>query len=333
MDFKTSSRIGLVNFLALVLLALSAGADQAWSQTKTHLSIATGLKGGVYYPVGAGLAKLISRHLPDVDAKAVETTGSINNVQLLHSGKVALALTGPDTAWYAYQGHLKGINDKMAIRTLLALYSNYMHIVTLDGSGIKSVADLRGKRLSTGAPGSGTEVKGTRVMEAYGVTTKDLKSQARLGVSESARALKDRQIDAFLWDGGLPTSAVEKLAATPGIKIRLLPHGDAVEKMVAKYGPFYFVGNIPRGIYKSVDDDVLVAVVTNLLVAQENMDEKLAYEITRLFLEHTPELAAMHSAAAEVTLKSAAAGSPIPFHPGALRYFKGRGVDLPVLSR
>ncbi len=329
MLFKLSRHIGLVNLPALVLFALSFGAH-AWSQTKTHLSIATGLKGGVYYPVGTGLAKLISKHLSDVDAKVVETTGSVENVRLLHAGKVQLALTGPDTAWYAYQGQLKGINEKVGIRALLALYSNYMHIVTLDGAGIRSVADLRGKRVSTGAAGSGTETKGVRVMEAYGLTTKDLKSQAHLGVSESALALKDGKIDAFIWDGGLPTSAVAKLAATPGIKIRLLPNADAVEKMVAKYGPFYFVGNILRGVYRGVDANIPVAVVTNLLVGQENMDEKLAYRITRLFLEHTAELAAMHSAVAEVSPRTATVGSPIPLHSGALRYFTEKGISLPI---
>ncbi len=294
--------VGLVNLPVLLLLTLGIGGH-AWPQTKTRLSIATGLKGGVYYPVGIGLAQLISKHLPDVDAKTVETTGSVENVRLLHAGKVQLALTGPDTAWYAYQGHLKGINQKVALRTLLALYSNYMHIVTLDGSGIKSVADLRGKRVSTGVAGSGTEAKGLRVMEAYGVTTKDLKSQAHLGVSESALALKEKKIDAFFWDGGLPTSPVEKLAAMPGIKIRLLPNGEAVEKMVAKYGPFYFAGKIAKGVYQNVDQDVPVAVVTNLLVVEDKLDEKLAYQITKLFLEKTAELAAMHSAAAEVSLE------------------------------
>ena len=136
---------------------------------------------------------------------------------------------------------------------MLALYSNYMHVVTLEGSGIRSVADLKGKRVSTGAPGSGTEVKGLRVMEAYGLTAKDLKSRERLGIAESAEALKKRKIDAFLWDGGLPTAAIAELAAAPGVKVRLISHSDAAARMVAKYGPLYFSGPILRGGYKGVE--------------------------------------------------------------------------------
>jgi TRAP transporter TAXI family solute receptor len=248
----------------------------------------------------------------------------------LHGNRIALALSLPDTAWDGFTGQIKGFKEKANIRTLMALYSNFMHIVALDGGGIKSVADLKSKRVSTGAPGSGTEVKGLRVLETYGITPKDFKSHDRLGAGESAGALKDRKIDAFIWDGGLPTGAVLDLAATPGIKISMIPHGDAVPKMVAKYGPLYFVGNIPKGVYKGVDEDTPVAAVTNLLIANEKLDENLAYQITKLFLEHTADLVAVHKAATEITLKNAVVGSPIPFHPGALRYFKEKGVKLPA---
>jgi NMT1-like family len=186
---------------------------------------------------------------------------------------------------------------------------------------------LRGKRVSIGAPGSGTEVKALQVMEAYGLMPTDLQSQERLGAGESAGALKDRKIDAFFWDGGLPTAAILDLAATPGSKVNLIPHGDAVPKMVAKYGPLYFVATIPKGVYKGVDEDVPVAAVTNLLVVNEKMDDKQAYELTKLILEHTADLVAVHKAASEMNLKSAVVGSAIPFHPGALRYFKGKGSD------
>jgi TRAP transporter TAXI family solute receptor len=223
---------------------------------------------------------------------------------------------------------LKGFSEKIGVRALAALYSNYMHIVALDGTGIKSIPDLKGKRVSTGAPGSGTEIKGLRVLEAYGLGPKDLKSQDRLGAAESAGALKDRKLDAFVWDGGLPTAAVLDLGATPGIKIHLIPHGDAVPKMVAKYGPLYFVGIIPKGTYGGVEADVPVATITNLLTVHERMDEPLAYQITKLLYERTPDLVAVHQAAKEITLKSGVVGSPIPFHPGALRYYKEKNIKL-----
>ena len=319
--------------ILLTLVAAISIADLAFAQTKTRLSIATGGTGGVYYPLGGGMAALISRNIPGTEATAEVTTASVDNMKLIHTGRVALALTLPDTAWDAYNGKLKGLNEKIRVRSLMALYTNFMHIAALDGSGIKSVADLRGKRVSTGAPGSGTEVKALRVMEAYGLMPKDLQSQERLGAGESAGALKDRKIDAFFWDGGLPTAAILDLAATPGSKVNLIPHGDAVPKMVSKYGPLYFVANILKGVYKGVDEDVPVAAVTNLLVVNEKMDDKQAYELTKLILEHTADLVAVHKAASEMNLKSAVVGSPIPFHPGALRYFKEKGVQLPSQSK
>jgi TRAP transporter TAXI family solute receptor len=314
---------------AISVTAIAVLPAISTAQVKTRLSIATGGTGGVYYPLGGGLAALISKHLPGVEATAEVTTASVDNMRLLHADRIALALTQSDIASDAYQGKMKGSNEKIGVRTIAALYSNYMHIVALDGTGIKTITDLKGKRVSTGAPGSGTEVKGLRVLEAYGISPKDLRSQDRLGASESAAAMKDRRIDAFIWDGGLPTAAILDLAATPGIKIHLIPHGDAVAKMTAKYGPVYFVGTIPKGTYGGMETNVQVAALTNLLTAHERMDESLAYQITKLLLERTPELVAVHQAAKEITLESAVVGSPVPFHPGALRYYKEKGVKVP----
>jgi TRAP transporter TAXI family solute receptor len=302
------------------------GFDCASAQVKTRLAIATGGTGGVYYPLGGGLAALMSKHLPGVEATAEVTTASVDNMKLLHGNRVAVVFTLPDTAWEAYQGHLKGLSEKVAVRALSSIYSNYMQIVAIDGSAIKSVADLRGKRVSTGAPGSGVEVKGLRVLEAYGLTPKDFRNQDRLGAAESAGALKDRKLDAFFWDGGLPTAAILDLGATPGLKIHLIPHADAVPKMVGKYGPLYFTATIPKGTYGGMDADVQVAAATNLLAVHERMDENLAYQITRLLHERTADLVAVHSAAKEINLKNAVVGSPIPFHPGALRFYKEKGI-------
>jgi TRAP transporter TAXI family solute receptor len=329
-EMNLTARRKIFAALSLIfwLVALSLGTASA--QVKTRLSVATGGTGGVYYPLGGGLAALISKHLPGVDATAEVTTASVDNMKLLNADRVALALTQADIASDAYQGRMKGFNEKIAVRTISALYSNYMHIVTLNGLGIKSVNDLKGKRVSTGAPGSGTEIKGLRVLEAYGISPRDLKSQDRLSATESAGALKDRRIDAFIWDGGLPTAAILDLGATPGIRIQLIGHGDAVAKMTSKYGPVYFVGTIPKGTYGGIETDVQVAALTNLLTVHERMNESLAYQITKLLHERTADLVAVHQAAKEVTLKSAVVGSPVPFHPGALRYYKEKGVKLPA---
>jgi TRAP transporter TAXI family solute receptor len=305
-----------------------AGVRRAAAQARTSLAIATGPTGGVYYPLGGGIASLVSKYVPGLNATAETSPGGVDNLKLLHAGKVGLALAGPDIAWDAYQGKLRGLPEKVAVRTLAALYSNYMHIVTLDGSGIQKLTDLKGKRVSTGPPGSGTEVKGMRVLEAHGLTAKDLGSQDRLNVTESAGALKDRKIDAFVWNGGIPTAAILDLAATPGVKIRLVPHGDAVPAMVKKYGAFYFPGMIGKETYRGMAEDVQVAAETHLLVTHERLDESVAYQITKVLLERTPELVAIHKAAAELTLKSAVVGSAVPFHPGALRYYREKGVTV-----
>ena len=325
---KLTARCKVFAAVPAILLVIACSLETASAQVKNRLSIATGGTGGVYYPLGGGLAAMISKHLPGVEATAEVTTASVDNMKLLHADKIALAFTLPDTAWDAYQGRLKGLSEKIGVRALAALYSNYLHIVTLDGVGIKSINDLKGKRVSTGAPGSGTEIRGLRVLEAYGISPKDLKSQERLGVAESAGAMKDRRIDAFIWDGGLPTAAVLDLGATPGIKIHLIPHGDSVAKMAAKYGPLYFVATVPKGTYGGVDVDVPVAAATNLLAVHARMDEPLAYQITKLLLERTADLVAVHQAAKEITLKSAVVGSPVPFHPGALRYYKEKGIKV-----
>ena len=319
--------------LSVIIAALALLPAAVGAQVKTRLSIATGGTGGVYYPLGGGMAALISKNIPNTEATAEVTTASVDNVKLLHGNRIGLALCLPDTAWDGYSGQIRGFKEKANIRTLMALYSNFMHIVAAEGSGIKTVADLKGKRVSTGAPGSGTEIKGLRVMEAYGLTPKDFKSQDRLSAAESAGALKDRKIDAFIWDGGLPTAAVLDVAATPGIKINIIPHGDAIPKMVAKYGPLYFASNIPKGVYKGVDEDIAVAAATNLLIANEKMDENLAYQVTKLFLEHTADLVAVHKAATEISLKNAVVGSPIPFHPGALRYYKEKGMKVATAAK
>ena len=224
-------------------LVLSPGLVTA--QTKTRLSIATGGTGGVYYPYGGGMAAVLSKHLPGVEATAEVTPASVDNCKLVAAQKAELAFIMGDVGHDAFTGTGK-FKEKLPLRNLAVLYSNFMHVVTLDGKGINTVADLKGKRVSTGAPGSGTEVKALRVLEAYGINPDKDITRDRLGASESAGALKDRKIEAYFWDGGLPTASVLDLAATPGIKAKLIGHEDGVARMIAKYGPVYFKGKIPE---------------------------------------------------------------------------------------
>jgi TRAP transporter TAXI family solute receptor len=315
-------------FLFAVISLLVFPFSTTWAQKSIQLSIATGGTGGVYYPMGGGMANIISKYVPYVEATAEVTTASVDNCLLVGAGKADLALIMTDTGWDAYQGKAK-FRDKIPLRTVAVLYPNNMHIVTLEGKGIEKVTDLKGKRVSTGAPGSGTEVKALRVIEAYGLDpTKDM-TRDKLGVSESAGALKDRKIDAFFWDGGLPTAAVTDLGATPGIKMKLIGHADAVSKMRETYGPIYVKGIIPAKTYPGQDVDVPIAVVWNVLVCHEKMKGDTAYDIVKTLFEHKPQLVTVHREARHLSLDYQAGGaSPIPFHPGAVRYFTEKGVKV-----
>jgi TRAP transporter TAXI family solute receptor len=198
----------------------------------------------------------------------------------------------------------------------------------LEGKGIEKVSDLKGKRVSTGAPGSGTEVKALRVLEAYGLDPdKDMKRD-KLTPTESAGALKDRKIDAFFWDGGLPTASVTDLAATPGIKIKLIGHEDSIARMREKYGPIYIKGIIPGKTYPGQDADVPIAVVWNLLVCHEKMKGDLVYDVVKTLFDHKPELVAVHREARFLSLDPQVGGSPFPLHPGAIRYFTEKGLKI-----
>jgi TRAP transporter TAXI family solute receptor len=315
-------------FILGVIVVLVFGVSSAWAQKTVRLSIATGGTGGVYYPLGGGMANVLSKYIPYLEATAEVTTASVDNCLLVGKEKAELALIMADTGWDAYQGKAQ-FKEKIPLRTLAVLYPNNMHIVTMEGKGIEKVTDLKGKRVSTGAPGSGTEVMALRVIEAYGLDPNKDMTRDKLGVSESAGALKDRKIDAFFWVGGLPTAAVTDFGATPGIKIKILGHTDAVPKMREKYGPLYVRGVIPAKTYPGQTVDVPIAVVWNLLVCHENMKGDVAYDIVKTFFDHKPELIASHREASNLSLEpQVAGGSPIPFHPGAIRYFTEKGLKI-----
>lgn len=303
------------------------GISTAWAQKTVRLSIATGGTGGVYYPLGGGMANIISKYVPYAEATAEVTTASVDNCLLVGRGKAEFALVIADSAWDAYQGKAQ-FKEKIPVRTLAVLYPNNMHVVTAEGKGIEKVSDLKGKRVSTGAPGSGTEIMALRVVEAFGLNPNKDMTRDKLSVSESVGALKDGKIDAFFWVGGLPTAAVTDLGATPGVKMKLLNSADAVPKMREKYGPLYAKGTIPAKTYPGQNVDVPIAVVWNLLICSENMKENVAYDIVKTFFDHKAELVASHSDAKYLSLEPQGGGSPIPFHPGAIRYFTEKGVKV-----
>jgi TRAP transporter TAXI family solute receptor len=315
-------------FIFAVISLLVFSFSSAWAQKTVRLSIATGGTGGVYYPMGGGMANILSKYIPYLEATAEVTTASVDNCLLVGKQKAELAFIMADTGWDAYQGKAQ-FKEKVALRTLAVLYPNNMHVVTVEGKGIDKVADLKGKRVSTGAPGSGTEVMGLRVLEANGLDPSKDMTRDKLGVSESAGALKDGKIDAFFWVGGLPTAAITDLGATPGIKMKVLNSADAVPKMREKYGPLYVKGVIPAKTYPGQDADVPIAVVWNVLICNEKMKGDVAYDILKTLFDHKAELVASHRDARYLFLETqAGGGSPIPFHPGAIRYYAEKGIKV-----
>jgi len=314
--------------LGAAIAAFGLGTAEA-QQNKTRISIGTGGTGGVYYPLGGGLAAILSKYVAGVDATAEVTAGSIANLQLIDGGKSELAFTMADSAWDAYNGLDKFTGKKVALRSLAVFYPNRMQVISIEGKGINKFSDLKGKRVSTGAPASGTEVMALRLIEAHGLDPNKDMTRERLSVAESVNALKDRKIDALFWVGGVPTPSITDLAATPGLKIKVVDHGDGAENMRKKYGPIYVKNKILANAYPGDDVDTSNVDVWNLLVVPEKADEKLVYEITKALFEKKEELVKVHKDASFLELANQNTNaSPIPFHPGSIRYFKEKGLKF-----
>jgi len=309
-----------------IVVAAALGVAALASAQSTRLSIGTGGTGGVYYPMGGGMAAILSKYVPGWEATAEVTGASVANLQLIGQGKQDFGFTMADAAWDAVSGLAKFKDKKVEARTLMVLYPNKMHVVTTEASGIKSVTDLKGKRISTGEPNSGTEVMALRLLEAAGID-KDVQRE-RLSVAEGVNAIKDRKIDGLIWVGGLPTAAITDLATTPGITVKLLDHAQYADAMNKKWGPLYVKGTTPANTYKGQTTDVSNLDVWNLLVADRKMSDQMAYTIVKTLMEKKDELVAVHREAKNITLEAQASGSPIPFHPGARKYFEERGVKF-----
>lgn len=308
-------------FLASLFLSLGAHAQ--------NISIATGGTSGVYYPMGGGIAAVLSKYVPGMQATAEVTGGSVDNLKLIGSGKPYVGFSMADAGQDAYRGEDKFKGNKIPLRTLMVLYPNRMHVVSIEGRGITKMADLKGKHVSTGSPGSATEVMAFRLIEAAGLDKdKDMKRE-RLSVAESVNAIKDGKIDAFFWVGGLPTAGVTDLANTPNTKLKMVDHAELVSAMNKKYGNLYVEDVITKDVYRGMDTDNKQATVMNILVAHENMDDKTAYNIVKTIFDKRDDLIAVHKEATNFKLANQkSSATPIPFHPGAAKYFAEKGVKL-----
>jgi TRAP transporter TAXI family solute receptor len=310
--------------IAILAVCLILGVSAAYAQKKVRISIATGGTGGVYYPYGGAIASVISKNIPNTEATAEVTAAAIDNLKLVGAGEADLGYAYPDNALEALEG--KGaFKSKLPVRMVAHLYVSYFHLVTADSSSIKSVADLKGKKVSLGAPNSGTEQVSIRVLEAFGINhEKDIKRD-RLSVVESAAALKDGKIDAFFWVGGLPTAAILDLAATPGFSMRLVPTDTALPNIFKKYGHIYVNAKIPKTAYPKMAADIGVVGIPNVLVCNASMSPDLVYNILKVMFDHKQDLINVHTQAKELTLENAVIKTSVPYHPGAVKYFKEKG--------
>ena len=315
--------------VSLAAAAITAmGVMGAQAQQAKQLSIATGGTGGVYYPLAGGFGSILAKEIPGVTATAEVTGGSVDNMKLIGAGNADVAFTQVDTAVDAANGRDK-FPKKLGIRALVVMYPNLMQVVTLEGNGITNFTDLKGKRLSTGAPGSGTEIFALRIIEAMGLDKDKDMSRERLSAAESGNALKDKKIDAFMFVAGVPTSAITDVAASPGMKMLLVDHDQAVPKMVEKYGPSYAPTVIPKGSYPNQDKESKVAATWNIMAVRDDFPEDLAYKLTKIMLEMREDLGKVHKEALNIKVenqKSQNAG--IPWHPAALKYFAEKGIKV-----
>ena len=280
-----------------------------------RLTIATGNTTGVYYQLGGALASVISSKVEGYRATASETGASVQNVQGLVAGNYDIAFSLGDTAADAVKGQASFKNPQDVV-ALTRLYPNYTQVAVKASSGITKVADLKGKRVSTGSPNSGTEVIARRLLEAAGLNpTRDVTAQ-RLGLPESVDAMKSGSIDALIWSGGLPTGGITDLTTSLGKDVKLIPIADLLPAMQKTYGTVYAEGNIPATTYKQ-PADVPTIIVPNVLLVRKNMSDELAEKLTRVIFENKDALVQVNAAAKGITLENAAKTDPLPLHPGA----------------
>ena len=308
-------------------LALSS---QAGAQTAIQMSIATGTTGGVYYPLGGALANYLSRGIPGMSATAEVTGGSVANFQLLGAGRAGMVFGQVDAAVDSISGAGPFRGRAVPARAIAVLYTNRMQIVTTAATGIKSITDLKGKRISTGAPGSATELFAFRVIAAAGLDReKDFRARERLSPAESTNAIRDGKLDAYFFVSGVPTSAITDLAATPGTTIQMIDHADLHQRIVAENGPVYFPEEIPAGTYPGQATANKQLSVANILAVHENMAPELVTKILEITWGNREDWAKVHAEARNFSLaaqKTAAAG--IPWHPAAEAFWKAAGATM-----
>ena len=296
----------------------AAGGDAAAEERNEQLTFATGGTGGVYYPYGGGIANVVSAELPGVVITVQETNASVDNMLLLESDQAQLALVLGDVVSDAVNGE-NTFEAPIDVCSLGNLYNNFVHVFTTADTGITSIEDLRGKRVSPGAVGSASEVTGDRIMQAAGLDPQADIERSQLGVAETVAAIQDGTVDAGFWSGGLPTGAIVDLASSD--ELVLIPTDEYADAMAQEYGDYYFAEDIPAGTYEGQDEPSGQVVSPNILVVRSDMEQSLQEDITRVIFEGQEQLVTVHPAAEELDPATAGDVGFIETCPGAQAYF------------
>ena len=297
----------------------SGGGSDGSAGGTTTITIATGGTGGVYYPFGGGIATMIRNDVEGHDATVQETNASVDNMLLVQNGSADLAFGVGDVVSDAIEGAGSFEGNPADICSIGNLYNNFMHLVTTNGTGLGSVEEMRGKKISVGAPGSATEIGAVRILAAAGIDAATDIDRRQLGAAETVQALRDGTIDAGFWDGGLPTGAIIDLASTG--EMLLVPIGEYADDLVTEYGEYYAERDVPANTYEGQTEPVSVISSPNILVASVEMDEGLQEDITAAIFDNKEALIQVQPAAEE--LDPATAGD-VPFIntcPGSQAYY------------
>ncbi|MCI6283318.1 TAXI family TRAP transporter solute-binding subunit [Selenomonas sp.] len=320
-QFGTMKKIltaGLAVVFSAALLTGCGGGGQAGGG-KTFLNIGTGGTAGTYYPIGGAIAEILNNNIEGMNASAQSTGATVANINMLKDGSVDMAIVQNDITYYAVNGTEMFTDKKVDnLKGIASLYPETCQFVTLDGSGIKTIADLKGKKVAVGAAGSGAEANARQILEAYGITYDDIDEQY-LSFGEGASALKDGNVDAAFLTAGFPTAAVQDISSQN--KIRLLPVDPAkADELIAKY-PFYTKTTIPAGTYQGFDEDVQTISVMAMLVVNDKVDEKLGYSITKAIFSNLDRIQAAHAVGKMISKENAEKGMSLDMNAGAKKFF------------
>jgi len=312
--------------LIMILCMTVALAGPVAAKT-TFIGIGTGGTGGIYYPYGGGVAEIWSKYVPGIQAVAEVTGASVENVKLADKGETVIGEVMGDVADAGFNGLGKFKGKKHDILSMAVMYPNLLQVVTLKNSGITNIEQVKGKRISSGSPGSGTNFMAEAVLKAVGIPLDSFKD-SRLSFTETANALRDGTIDVGFWSVGPGTSSILDLATTHDIVI--IPITPEQTQKVLAANDTYASVDLAGGVYRGVDKPVPTIGVWNVMICQKSLAEDMVYKLVAALYEHNDYLRKIHPSAAYTTPENAVKYSPIPLHPGTVKYLKENGIAVPA---